>query len=159
MGGAVVTILRKDQQRLKTAFAGWEIYNTNAPGLRYWDGEAFLEKIPNVWLRKDRESPWALEVMFQNSRDGQWIYRRNEAIQRKIDDIGFITRDGIPYLRPEIQLLYKGGGSLYRETDLDDLKSILPVLSDDSKQWLISALQTEFPDGHDWIDILIKSCK
>jgi len=93
-------------------------------------------------------------VLFEESRDGYWVYRRNAAIQRSIKEIGLVTDDGIPYLRPEIQLLYKAGGSSCRKTDLDDLESVLPALTDEAREWLLISLHTEFPKGHDWIKIL-----
>ena len=110
-----------------------------------------MPHVPNVWLRKDKESPWIVEVMFQESLGDNWLYRRNKAIGRKIDDIGFETGDGIPYLRPEIQLLFKAGGTSFRKKDVDDLYTILPELPDEDKDWLKKSLQTEFPEGHDWI--------
>jgi hypothetical protein len=86
------------------------MYHTHAPGLRYWKEGEYLEKIPNVWLRKDAGSAWAFEVMFQESDEDLWLYRRNTKIKRPIDDIGPVNDDGVPFLKPEIQLLFKGGG-------------------------------------------------
>lgn len=149
-----VTILRKDRAGLKKAFSGWEIYHTHAPGLRYWKAGELPESSPNVWLRRDRESAWAFEVMFQESDGGDWVYRRNRAIRRPVEDIGLVDDDGIPYLKPELQLLFKGGGTSLRKTDLADLESVLPRLDARARVWLLDSLRTEFPGGHDWIEII-----
>jgi hypothetical protein len=92
--------------------------------------------------------------MFQESRNDMWQYRRNPSIQKPLEEIGHISEDGIPYLRPEIQLLFKGGGAAYREKDTCDLVSLLRAHSLTEKAWLIDALQTEFPGGHEWIRII-----
>lgn len=150
-----ISIFRKDQGKMREVLKEWEIYHTHAPGLRYWRDGNFLESIPNIWLRRDKASPWAFEVIFEESIADRWIYRRNPVIQRGIEEIIFTTNDGIPYLRPEIQLLYNGGGSSFRmEKNLDDLRSVLPLLSDVDIEWLVDSLRTSFPKGHEWINML-----
>lgn len=59
--------------------------------------------------------------------------------------------DGVSFLRPEIQLLFKGGSSQRRQKDDDDFLAVLPCLPDDSKEWIARSLEIQFPDGHDWI--------
>jgi hypothetical protein len=54
---------------------------------------------------------------------------RNGTIRSKLTNIGLKTSAGVPYVRPEIQLVYKGGSSLIREKDVFDLKNVLPKLS------------------------------
>ncbi|MBT3274458.1 MAG: GNAT family N-acetyltransferase [Spirochaetales bacterium] len=153
-----ISIFRKDQMVMREVFKDWEIYHTHAPGLRYWHDGNYLEEIPNVWIRGDQKSPWAFEVMFENSVDEEWVYRRNSSIRKAIKDIILTTDDGVPYLRPEIQLLYKGGGSSFREKkNLADLKTMLPLLSGPSIDWLIDSLRADFPEGHEWIHILANS--
>lgn len=125
-----ISILRKDQMALREVLKDWEIYHTHAPGLRFWRDNTFLEKIPNVWVRRDGESPWAFEIMFQESLQDRWLYRRNTSIQKPIEEIGLVTDDGIPYLRPEIQLLFKGGGSSHGiKKNIDDLMAVLPLFA------------------------------
>lgn len=149
-----ISILRRDVPRLKEVFGDWEIFQTHAPGLRYWNGTDSLDSVPNVWIREGRDSPWTVEVMFQESEGTRWLYRRNQSVCRAIAEIGKVSADGIPYLRPAVQLLFKGGGSSYRDKDVQDLKSVLPTLSLEEKQWLLESLRTEFPGGHDWIRML-----
>ncbi|MBU1701802.1 MAG: GNAT family N-acetyltransferase [Candidatus Eisenbacteria bacterium] len=149
-----ISILRADQLKLKNLFPGWEIFHTHAPGLRYWNGVKYLHSIPNVWLRENSDSPWAVEVLFQESKNEMWQYRRIPSIQRSVAEIGLISDDGLPYLRPEIQLLYKGGGTSYRKKDLQDLIALLPVISPAEKSWLVDSIRIEFPEGHDWIEII-----
>lgn len=46
------------------------------------------------------------------------------------------TSEGIPYLKPEIQLLYKAGSSKVREKDFKDFQTMLPLLSPEEKNGL-----------------------
>lgn len=147
-------ILRAEQRRLFDVFPGWEIYRTRAPGLAPWTGEPFLEKAHNVWLRPDRESPWACEAMFMDVDGDDWVYRRQPSVRRPLAEIGAVTADAIPYLRPEIQLLFKGGAAAVRERDTQDLLAVLPHVSAEAREWLRGALSAQFPDGHEWSEYL-----
>lgn len=64
------------------------------------------------------------------------------------------TVEDIPYLRPEIQLLHKAGGSKVREKDYNDFQAMLPSLLPQEKEWLKSSLNRQFPEGHDWVKCL-----
>lgn len=149
-----IVICRPDQGVLFTAFPEWEIYKTHAPGLARWPGNDYLDTTPNVWLRRNQDSPWSVEVMFLDIEGEEWVYRRNTAIRGRIEDLGLVTTDGIPYLRPEIQLLYKGGSSILREKDTGDFLNILPILSEAMRSWLVGALRIQFPQGHEWLRYL-----
>lgn len=61
------------------------------------------------------------------------------------------TTNGLPYIKPEIQLLYKGGSSKIREKDLQDLIHVLPCLDKQEKLWLETSLTKQFPEGHQWL--------
>ncbi len=146
-----IVIRRPDQARIAEAFPGWEVFRTHAPGLALWDGSSYLETTPNVWLREGRDRPWSLELMFLDVDGDRWVYRRNKDINGRMDDLGLVNEDGISYLRPEIQLLFKGGSSQRRQKDDDDFLAVLPCLPDASREWLVRSLEIQFPHGHDWI--------
>jgi hypothetical protein len=90
-------------------------------------------------------------MMFLDGEGDRWVYRRNKEINGRIDDLGLVNDDGISYLKPEIQLLFKGGSSQRRQEDDDDFLAVLPHLSDTSKEWLVRCLEIQLPHGHDWI--------
>jgi ribosomal protein S18 acetylase RimI-like enzyme len=146
-----IVIRRADQARIAEGFPGWEMFRTHAPGLSLWDGSQYLDTTPNVWLREGRDRPWSMEIMFLDGEGDRWVYRRNKDINGRVEDLGLVNRDGIAYLRPEIQLLFKGGSSQRRQKDTDDFLAVLPHLSDSATEWLARSLEIQFPHGHDWI--------
>ena len=151
-----IVIRREDQLKLQKLFNTWEMYHTKAPGLRYWNGIDYLENIPNIWLRKNKNSPWKLEILFIDTEGENWIYKRDNRIQKQIENIGLTNKEGVTYLLPEIQLLYKGGSSKVREKDKNDLIKMLPNLTEQSRNWLRESLMIQFPEGHDWINCILK---
>jgi len=87
--------------------------------------------------------------MLMEAEGDRWVYRRSPTIGGSIADMGLTTDAGIPYLAPEIQLLYKSGTG--QQKDLDDLTSVLPVLPRQGAEWLLCCLQEQYPTGHPWI--------
>ncbi|MEH7009772.1 hypothetical protein V7087_02990 [Neobacillus niacini] len=132
----------------------WTLYKAEDGKLLHWvDGE-FLKSTRDVWVSRNHVAPWAFQIMIIDSKDGNWIYRREKSIKRAMNEIILKSPDGIPYLKPEIQLLYKAGSSKIREKDFQDLQTMLPILSTQEKEWLTLSLKKQFPDGHTWIEYL-----
>ena len=69
-------------------------------------------------------------------------------IRRSVVTVGDTTPEGIPYLAPEIQLLYKAKG--LRPKDEADFRQTLPVLSWERRTWLREALLQAHPQ-HPWL--------
>ncbi len=57
--------------------------------------------------------------------------------------------DGIPYLQPEIQLLYKAPG--LRAEDQADFAATLPHLDQRRRQWLREAMLRTTAKQHPWV--------
>ena len=149
-----VLILRKDQFIIKDYLSDWLLYKTNQPGLLLWDKREFLEiGVNSIWCKKDEQSPWLMEIMFLDSEDDEWFYRREPKIREPINQIGNITKDNIPYLLPEIQILFKAKRHSEVKNE-QDFQNALPLLSEQQKHWLIKSLNIEFPNGHIWIDYI-----
>ena len=64
--------------------------------------------------------------------------------------LGLKTRAGVPYIRPEIQLLYKARAEI-RSKDQDDFDQVVPRLSYDAQVWLLCQLEKIYPQGHVWV--------
>lgn len=86
--------------------------------------------------------------MVADTSDDQWLFRRDNRISRPLAAIGHQTGEGIPYLAPEIQLLYKAKNP--RPKDEADFVRTLPHLDQESRQWLAQALAIVHLH-HSWI--------
>jgi Aminoglycoside-2''-adenylyltransferase len=151
-----ILVLRSDQQVLHQYLKNWDLQACNPPGsLRIWKENEYLNAdVNNVWCRKKSTSPWCFQIMLMDSEGEYWVFRRHERVKGLIADIGKITSDGIPYLRPEIQLLFKATGSL-REKDIFDFKQVITHLDKSAISWLKYNLSLVSP-GHQWLDFMVK---
>ena len=148
-----IGIAWSDHLRVQRALAGqWQLYKTHQPGLAPWPpGEALQEPVHDVWVRRHDSSLWAFQLMLVDVTEGEWVYRRLPEIRRPLASVVTATREGIPYLRPEVQLLYKGGSSARRPKDLEDFRRMLPALRAAEIRWLRDSLARQFPAGHEWL--------
>lgn len=104
-----------------------------------------------TWAWERRAGVWRFDVFREPHDGGTWIYRRDQRIRRPYADIIRRSRDGVPYLSPEVVLLFKAKAD--REKDRADFAGTLPLLSTDERRWLDAALAIVHPD-HTWRDHL-----
>jgi len=107
--------------------------------------------VHDIWCRPGPAGPWRIQVMIDESSDGDWASRRNLGIRRPVAGIGKTGTDGIPYLAPEIQLFYKAKN--LRPKDETDFTAVLPSLTREQRQWLSDAITRTHGD-HPWRDRL-----
>jgi hypothetical protein len=86
---------------------------------------------------------------------GVWRYRRDPALTRPLEDARLVGALGLPYLAPELVLLFKAGhpGRGPRDKDQADFERARPTLSPPARAWLRAALDRTRP-GHPWLDAL-----
>jgi len=97
------------------------------------------------------ESEPAFQVMLAESSNGDWIFRRNPNVRMPISKMGFHPLWGLPYLAPEIVLLFKE--KHLEPRDRVDFDHAIPALSADARQWLRDAIEKTHP-GHEWLKVL-----
>lgn len=112
--------------------------------------EVLPEGCGQVWTRRGPLAPWEYDVFVVPGTPREWIYKRAPSIRRPMTD-ALWHREGISYLRPEIQLLYKAPG--LRAKDQADFVATLPHLDRDRRAWLRAALTSTQP-GHPWLESL-----
>ncbi|MGC5334453.1 nucleotidyltransferase domain-containing protein [Micromonospora sp. DT62] len=149
-GDIDVLILRRDQGMVHHVLPGWDIHAADPPGqLRPWrDGELLPEHVHDIWCREDPTSPWRLQFMIDNADGRHWHSRRHPAVTLPVDRLGRRTREGWPYLAPEVQLHYKAKPANQLAKDEIDFAAALPLLSQPACRWLDDALGTTLPDHH-----------
>ncbi|MFJ9918806.1 nucleotidyltransferase domain-containing protein [Streptomyces rubiginosohelvolus] len=116
---------------------------------RIWEDAApdVLAAVHQTWVRDPATGDYLLDV-FREPHDGDtWICRRDESIRRPYDEIVHHTRDGIPYLAPELVLLFKAKHA--RPKDQADFDATVPYLSPEQRASLASLLDRVHP-GHPW---------
>jgi hypothetical protein len=150
-----VQILRRDQQEVRMLFRAWDVQGVHPGELstmwpsREWEvGSLLSPSVHDVWCRPSKTEPWVLQLMVVDTIDDQWLFRRDTRIRRPLAMVGHRTPDGIPYLAPEIQLLYKAKAP--RPKDEADFVRTLPVLNKESRQWLAQSLTLVYP-AHSWL--------
>jgi hypothetical protein len=105
------------------------------------------ETCENLWLRPSGADPWEYDVILMHATSDTWTYKRDDRISLALDEIVW-ARDGIPYLRPEIQLLHKAPG--LRPKDQADFDACAGLLEPRARAWLRASLDTAHP-GHPWL--------
>lgn len=86
-----------------------------------------------------------------------WVYRREPSVIRSLEKMGLSTEGGIPYLAPELVLLFKSRNTSdkkERPNDQLDFEKVLPHLDAERRAWLHWALVATSPD-HPWIKGLV----
>jgi hypothetical protein len=144
-----VALLRRDQAGLVGRLPGWEFaYATTRETLVPWHGEPMEPPIQGIWARRPGPlgGPWTCEFLLNETTRWEWVYRRHDAVRRLIEEIGS-ERDGVPYLRPEIVLLYKSTD--LSATNEADFAAALPALDAAARRWLARSLDACLP-GHSW---------
>lgn len=145
-----VALLRDDQHALFEHLQGWDLrYATTKHTLQQWDGRRLDLPIHGIWARcsSNPAAAWTCEFLLNEHADGDWVFRRNEAITRPLDEIGH-TRNGVAFLRPEIVLLYKAAEPSPKNNS--DFAQVEPYLSDQARRWLCDQL-TRYDPSHPWI--------
>lgn len=99
-----------------------------------------------LWSRPSAADPWEYDILLGPGDADEWQYKRDTRIRMPMAD-ALWERDGIRYLQPEIQLLYKAKG--LREKDQADFDATLPFLDARRRSWLADALERTLP-AHPW---------
>ena len=91
-----------------------------------------------------------IEFLFNDKTQEAFEYARNREITLGMDKAVLIS-DDVPYLAPELCLLYKST-DIEREGYQQDFELARKAMSPSQREWLKEALLREYPDGHPWID-------
>ena len=148
-GDLDVGILRRDEARVIPALRGFDRHAAHGELSLLASGALAPEDAHCVWCRARDGDPWRFEVLLTESDGDDWVFRREPAIRRPIHELIRFTEHGLPYLRPEIQLLYKAKGE--RPKDELDYAAVAPLLDAEPRRWLRAALARAHP-GHPWLE-------
>ena len=148
-----IATLRRSQRAFWDRLADWDLHLGTAPDVvePWLDRDVVPAPLHAVWCRPTPSSEWAFEFLLNDSDGTQWLFRRDHHVRMALADIARTSDDGIPYLVPEIVLLYKAKN--VREHDVQDLDTALPSLDAAQRAWLRAAIAVVHP-GHPWLERL-----
>ncbi|MGK4585888.1 nucleotidyltransferase domain-containing protein [Kitasatospora sp. HPMI-4] len=120
---------------------------------RVWPaaGVEELAATHQTWLRDPASGQFLFDVFREPHEGGVWVYRRDESLRLSYDAIIEWTADGIPYLAPELVLLFKA--KAVRPKDQADFDGVQPLLSRARRDVLSGWLERVHP-GHPWLAVL-----
>lgn len=154
-----IAILAGDQAALHTHLDGWKL-RLAAPGGSFpaWDGGALRLPYHQVWARRGHgraddpgdfaRDPTLIDFLLEDHDGERWVFRRDPAITRPVADFGSLSPEGVPYVRPEVALLFKSKATRYK--DHLDFETALPHLARDAREWLARALEIA-DHRHPWL--------
>ncbi|GHF51345.1 hypothetical protein HNQ07_003048 [Deinococcus metalli] len=147
-----IEIPRSAQAQLPDVLRGWRLdaavdgaYHAFQPPLAPSSHQVHARhpELPDVLM---------VDVMLTDISGGMWHYRRDPVITRPLAEARRVGQGGLPYLVPEIVLLFKAGsvGREPRGKDRADFERARPTLDAPARAWLRAALERTRP-GHPWV--------
>jgi Aminoglycoside-2''-adenylyltransferase len=133
-------------EEIRSALGGFE-FVVVGDGRAWPVTERTLRAHGQTWVREPG-GPWRLDVIRERWDEDVWVYRRDARIRLPVKSLISRTNEGIPFVRPEVVLLFKAKAP--RPKDTTDLEAVLPHLDDGRRAWLRSALALAHPD-HVWL--------
>jgi hypothetical protein len=133
---------------IRNRFPGYA-FDTVSSG-RIWENAAanVLAATHQTWLRDPATGDYLLDV-FREPHDGDtWICRRDDTIRLPYSDIIHHDDDGVPYLAPELVLLFKA--KHVRPKDQADFDGTVPHMTSAQRETLAELLAHVHP-GHHWL--------
>jgi hypothetical protein len=147
-----VAVLRPDQLAVRAHLGGWDLRVAHDGRLTRWArGRRLAAYEHGIWARPSPASAWRLELLVDDVVGDQWVYRRNPAVRLPLARLGRTTAAGLPYLRPEVVLLYKSKRP--RAADEHDARVAIPRLTGPERAWLAAAIAADAPEHH-WLALL-----
>lgn len=101
-----------------------------------------------TWLRDPATGDYLLDVFREPHHGDTWLCRHDETIRLPYRDIIHFTEDAVPYLVPELVLLFKAKHA--RRKDQADFDETVPHMTPDQRATLARLLARAHP-GHRWL--------
>jgi GrpB-like predicted nucleotidyltransferase (UPF0157 family) len=150
-----VEVSRADQLALQQYMTerSWKLLTPFEERLQPWPMHMRLE-IPRHQVHAHRQGAF-IDFLLADLDGGVWRYRREPSIIRDMSRVGLRSSEGIPFLAPEVVLLYKSKTSSGKERSKDkaDFEEVYLSMESERRGWLRWALLAIDP-SHLWIERL-----
>lgn len=143
-----IAVPAADFPQIRGCFPGYA-FDAAGSGVIWPDaGPGELAATHQTWLRDPATDNYLLDVFREPHDAGTWICRREEQIRLPYREIIDRTPDGIPFLVPELVLLFKA--KHVRPKDQADFDGVLPCMTAAQRGVLARLLALVHP-GHPWL--------
>jgi len=104
-----------------------------------------------------------IEISFDARENGSFVIDSEDGkgarVWRALDK-AILHKHRVPYMSPELILFLKSHPfnmehEYLKPKTQNDFPAVLPMLSDEQRQWLLNALSKAWPDGYGWLDGLL----
>lgn len=89
-----------------------------------------------------------IEFLFNEKTEDEFVYVRDNRVKRKLEKV-ILEKDAIPYLAPELCLLFKST-DIDREGYQQDFELTVERLNGEQRAWFEKAMEKLYPEGHNW---------
>ncbi|WP_082235593.1 nucleotidyltransferase domain-containing protein [Halobacillus massiliensis] len=149
-GDIEAAVFREELPQLSQLLNSWETYISDKSRIIENNLQEPLEEhIHEIHAHREEAR---LEILLNWKNKENWVFRRDEEITFPLAHMNLHSEQGIPYLNPEIVLLYKAKNT--NDKDEHDFKSVFPHLNERQKEWLKQALIQHQPKHH-WLEKLL----
>lgn len=145
-----IGIFREDQIKLKQFLSNWEFKKVVKGEFISWNNE-YLELPVHEIHAINNMNKQELEILLNESDVDNWRFRRDLRISYPLESELRFSETGLPYLAPEVVLLYKVRNT--REKDQKDILSVKDILNFMQQNWLREAIKFHEP-MHEWLNLL-----
>lgn len=150
-GDVEIAVPAADFPEVRDRFPGY-VFDAVGAG-RIWENAApdALSATHQTWVRDAGTGGYLLDV-FREPHDGRtWICRHDESIRLPYSEIIRYTPDGVPFLAPELVLLFKA--KHVRAKDQRDFDETVPYLTPAQRERLTRLVARVYPE-HRWLALL-----
>jgi GrpB-like predicted nucleotidyltransferase (UPF0157 family) len=130
---------------------GWKLLTPLDGCLEPWPRHMQL-RLPRHQVHAHREGKF-IDLLLSEIEHGVWRYRRDPAVLRSTERMALKSPSGIPYLAPDLVLLFKSKNTskVERPQDRVDFEQALPFLEPERRAWLRWALTASDPNNA-WLE-------
>ena len=139
-----VGCFRPDVPMLAAQLSGWELFAAIDGSLEPFDASSIADSnVHSIWCRPAGSEYWVLEILIEERDGTDWTYRRDNRIRFPVANLARQSGTGLPYLCPEVQLLYKSKEP--RAKDDVDFAVAWPLLDTSAQNWLATTVRSVSP--------------
>ncbi len=147
-----VAVLRYEQAKLQAFLKSWDIKKVAKPtnAMEPWKSGETLS-LPVHELHAKNTDGVELELLLnETDNDGFWVFRRNNAVRQHFLHLKGMNEIGIPFLTPEVALIYKATGPTISQKDTQDFQNAKGALLAYQRNWLRRSIEMCNP-RHEWL--------